>query len=249
MLGDRPIGRSATLPVDFLGAKAAVPDRAVAHSPGARRSGRAVLRHLPRTALLRSVFRALADRRRRPAGAPRPAGARLRRAARGARARGALTTGSTSTTTGSTGESRRPWPCRDRGARRALARPTRWTRAELMQVLSDVPSSRARFIETRHSALLKKPLVLSGRLVYRRPDRLEKHVQTPFEESIIDRGIARVDHAAGRRRGPHVHASRKRARAGADREPAGHARRRPSRTASAISRSPCRARAGTGRCR
>ena len=60
--------------------------------------------------------------------------------------------------------------------------------AELMQVLSDVPSSRARFIETRHSALLKKPLVLSGRLVYRRPDRLEKHVLTPYEESITIEG-------------------------------------------------------------
>jgi outer membrane lipoprotein-sorting protein len=62
------------------------------------------------------------------------------------------------------------------------------TPAELMQVLSDVPSSRAHFIETRHSAMLKKPLVLTGRLVYRRPDRLEKHVQAPFEESITIEG-------------------------------------------------------------
>jgi outer membrane lipoprotein-sorting protein len=74
--------------------------------------------------------------------------------------------------------------------------------AELMQVLSDVPSSRARFIETRQSALLKKPLVLSGRLVYRRPDRLEKHVLTPFEESITVEGtrvsITRQGAEAGR---------------------------------------------------
>jgi outer membrane lipoprotein-sorting protein len=62
------------------------------------------------------------------------------------------------------------------------------TPAELMQVLSDVPSARAHFIETRHSAMLKKPLVLTGRLVYRRPDRLEKHVQAPFEESITIEG-------------------------------------------------------------
>jgi outer membrane lipoprotein-sorting protein len=62
------------------------------------------------------------------------------------------------------------------------------TPAELMQVLSDVPSSRVHFIETRHSSLLKKPLVLTGRLVYRRPDRLEKHVQSPFEESITIEG-------------------------------------------------------------
>lgn len=60
--------------------------------------------------------------------------------------------------------------------------------AELMQVLSAVPSSRARFIETRNSAMLTKPLMLTGRLVYRRPDRLEKHVLTPFQESITIEG-------------------------------------------------------------
>ena len=63
-----------------------------------------------------------------------------------------------------------------------------FTAAELMQSLANVPSSRARFIETRHSAMLKKPLVLTGRLVYRRPDRLEKHVQSPFVESITIEG-------------------------------------------------------------
>ena len=55
--------------------------------------------------------------------------------------------------------------------------------AELMQMLADVSSSRAHFTETRHSTLFKKPLVTSGRLVYLRPDRLEKHVQSPFVES------------------------------------------------------------------
>lgn len=76
------------------------------------------------------------------------------------------------------------------------------TASELMQALSDVPSSRARFVETRHSALLKKPLVLGGTLVYRRPDRLEKHVQTPFAESITIEGtrvsITREGADAGR---------------------------------------------------
>ena len=65
-----------------------------------------------------------------------------------------------------------------------------------------MPSSRARFIEIRQSALLKKPLVLSGRLVYRRPDRLEKHVLTPFVESITIEGtrvsITREGAEAGR---------------------------------------------------
>lgn len=76
------------------------------------------------------------------------------------------------------------------------------TPAELMQLLSDVPSSRAHFIETRHSTMLRKPLVLSGRLVYRRPDRLEKHVEAPFQESITIEGtrvsIARPGADAGR---------------------------------------------------
>ena len=74
--------------------------------------------------------------------------------------------------------------------------------SDLMKALSDVPSSRARFTETRHSALLKKPLVLSGTLVYRRPDRLEKHVQTPYAESITIEGtrvsIKREGAEAGR---------------------------------------------------
>ena len=60
--------------------------------------------------------------------------------------------------------------------------------AELMQLLSEVSSSRVHFIETRESAMLKKPLMLSGRLVYRRPDRLEKHVQAPFVETITIEG-------------------------------------------------------------
>ena len=60
--------------------------------------------------------------------------------------------------------------------------------AELMQLLSGVQSSRVQFVETRHSAMLKQPLVLSGRLVYRRPDRLEKHVQAPFVETITIEG-------------------------------------------------------------
>ena len=55
---------------------------------------------------------------------------------------------------------------------------------EVMAGLAAVPSSRARFTETRHSTLLKQPLVMSGTLVYQRPDRLEKHVLSPFEESV-----------------------------------------------------------------
>lgn len=65
------------------------------------------------------------------------------------------------------------------------------TATELMAQLAGVASSRARFTETRQSALLKQPLVVTGTLVYQRPDRLEKHVQRPFEESVTIEG-ARV---------------------------------------------------------
>ena len=74
--------------------------------------------------------------------------------------------------------------------------------AELMQLLSEVQSSRVQFTETRHSAMLKKPLTLSGQLVYRRPDRLEKHVQAPFVETTTIEGsrvtVTRGDKSADR---------------------------------------------------
>jgi len=59
---------------------------------------------------------------------------------------------------------------------------------ELMQMLASVESANARFVETRESALLKAPLVLQGTLAYRRPDRVEKHVQSPYDERITVEG-------------------------------------------------------------
>jgi outer membrane lipoprotein-sorting protein len=68
--------------------------------------------------------------------------------------------------------------------------------AELMRELANVPASEVRFTETRTSAMLKAPLVVSGRLVYRRPDRLEKHVERPFAETtIIERSRVTVTRA------------------------------------------------------
>ena len=60
--------------------------------------------------------------------------------------------------------------------------------AELMQILGSVESTSARFVETRHSALLRAPLVLQGTLAYRRPDRVEKRVLTPYDERITVNG-------------------------------------------------------------
>ena len=57
-----------------------------------------------------------------------------------------------------------------------------------MKQLAGGGSSRVRFTETRHSALLKQPLVLTGTLAFERPDRLEKRVSTPFSEVVAIEG-------------------------------------------------------------
>lgn len=60
--------------------------------------------------------------------------------------------------------------------------------AEVMRELAAVTSSRATFVETKQSALLKEALVLRGTLAYRRPDFLEKRVREPHEERITMEG-------------------------------------------------------------
>jgi outer membrane lipoprotein-sorting protein len=60
--------------------------------------------------------------------------------------------------------------------------------ADLMRQLAGVPRARARFTETKHVALLTAPLTLTGTLSYDRPDRLEKHVLTPYDERIAIAG-------------------------------------------------------------
>lgn len=59
------------------------------------------------------------------------------------------------------------------------------TVSDLMRALASTESSRATFVETKYSALLKAPLVLRGTLSYRRPDSLEKHVLHPYDERIV----------------------------------------------------------------
>jgi outer membrane lipoprotein-sorting protein len=72
---------------------------------------------------------------------------------------------------------------------------------ELMRRLASVPTAQARFVETRTSALLNAPLVLQGRLVYRRPAYLERHVQSPYDERTVIEGdtITIEDRNGGRR--------------------------------------------------
>lgn len=59
-----------------------------------------------------------------------------------------------------------------------------WNTATLMKALAERPAGQVRYSETKHSALLKEPLRMSGTLRYKKPSFLEKHVQTPFEEIL-----------------------------------------------------------------
>ena len=65
-----------------------------------------------------------------------------------------------------------------------------WDLPALMRSMAEIESSRARFVETRHIALLTRPLELKGSLSYERPHRLAKHVQSPVDELLSVDGEA-----------------------------------------------------------
>ena len=60
-----------------------------------------------------------------------------------------------------------------------------WGVEQLMQALAAVKSSRARFVERKHMAILTAPIESSGTLVYVAPARLEKHTLAPRAESLV----------------------------------------------------------------
>lgn len=60
-----------------------------------------------------------------------------------------------------------------------------WGVEQLMRELAQVKSSRARFTESKHLAILSAPLESSGTLIYTAPGRLEKHTLTPRQESLV----------------------------------------------------------------
>lgn len=63
-----------------------------------------------------------------------------------------------------------------------------------MKALARVKQHRVSFTETRYLSALKAPLVTSGTLVHEAPDRLEKHVTAPFQETtLIDGERVTVD--------------------------------------------------------
>lgn len=98
-------------------------------------------------------------------------------------------TGSTSTTSGTTPDLRRfalalalaacGLPC---AAEEAFSLPA------LMQALAAVPAAEARFTEVRQMQMLRAPLEVQGTLRYVRPDRLERRVQSPYQETILIEG-------------------------------------------------------------
>jgi hypothetical protein len=57
-----------------------------------------------------------------------------------------------------------------------------------MELMAQVTARQDRFTETKTLAMLTKPLVLTGTLSYSRPDRVEKHVLTPYEEHLVVQG-------------------------------------------------------------
>jgi outer membrane lipoprotein-sorting protein len=56
---------------------------------------------------------------------------------------------------------------------------------QLMADLAQNKGGRARFVEKRFVALLDKPVVASGEMLYTPPNRLEKHTLLPKPESMV----------------------------------------------------------------
>lgn len=63
-----------------------------------------------------------------------------------------------------------------------------WDLQQLMETLAQNKSGRATFVETKHIALLDKPLKSSGELFYMAPDRLEKRTLKPKPQSMTVNG-------------------------------------------------------------
>lgn len=83
---------------------------------------------------------------------------------------------------------------------------------QLLDALARQPAGRAQFVETRHLALLDKPVKSSGELSYQPPDRLEKRTLQPRAESItLDKDVLTLEQ--GQRRLTFSVASRPEARA------------------------------------
>lgn len=70
----------------------------------------------------------------------------------------------------------------------------------LMQLLAAAPAAEVAFTEKKFSTLLSAPVVSSGKLVYRRPDIVEKNIETPRKESYRFIGVELVMTRDGKER-------------------------------------------------
>jgi hypothetical protein len=72
---------------------------------------------------------------------------------------------------------------------------------QLMQDLGQVKMARGRFVERKYLAILNTPLESSGTLLYTAPGRLEKHMLSPRQESLIlDGDTLVIDNKEARQR-------------------------------------------------
>jgi len=67
---------------------------------------------------------------------------------------------------------------------RAAETAARWGVESLMQQLSEIKQSKARFVERKYLKVLKAPLELSGTLTYSKPGHLEKRTLKPKPETL-----------------------------------------------------------------
>jgi outer membrane lipoprotein carrier protein LolA len=75
--------------------------------------------------------------------------------------------------------------------------PGAWGLTQLGEALAEAPEGRVAFTETRTVSYLDAPITLSG-YVLRQGDRIEKHIVSPMQESIvIDGTTVQVDTAEG----------------------------------------------------
>ena len=63
-----------------------------------------------------------------------------------------------------------------------------WNLQQLMAALAQNKSGRATFVETKHIAILERPVESSGELLFTAPDRLEKRTFKPRAESLVVNG-------------------------------------------------------------
>jgi hypothetical protein len=68
---------------------------------------------------------------------------------------------------------------------------------DLMHAFAQVPAADAQFTEVQHARVLRAPLELRGTLHYERPDKLERRVRIPYDETIrIDGDQVSIDNPA-----------------------------------------------------